>query len=128
MPVAVPAKQIHIGAHGPDVRIGEKLIAVVGMLGTIAFRHQNLDRLAEQLLPAIAEQLFRLGVDEKNEAVAIDDHQGVRDRLEHGLKLFHLCQPGPVKKDRPGCFPRQLQKKVGPGRADRMCAAARRRW
>ena len=97
MAVAVPAEQVQAGAHGPDVRVGEKLIAMVGVLSAKSLRHQDLDRLTEQLLPAVAEQLFRLRVDQENEAVAIDDHQGIRNRLEHGLEFFDLGQPGRIE-------------------------------
>ena len=52
------------------------------------FRHQHLDSLTDQCLSGIAEQLFRLGVDQRDLAFAVDKNDGTRRRLDDASKSF----------------------------------------
>jgi len=42
---------------------------------------QDLDELAEQLLSPVAKQPIRLGVDERDAIIVVNDHNSVRRRL-----------------------------------------------
>ena len=61
-PVLAQPVKIKPRAHGPRARLGEKTLAMAGMVTAETFGHQNFDRLTEQLLPGIAEELLRLGI------------------------------------------------------------------
>ena len=52
-----------------------------------ARRHQHLDRVAEQLGARESEQPLGLRIDERNSAVAADDHHRVRRRFEQRTEL-----------------------------------------
>ena len=46
-------------------------------------RHQRLDRLADELAPRVAEELFALRVGQLDDALLVGDHEAVRRQLEH---------------------------------------------
>ena len=49
---------------------------------TDRLRDEDFHRLAQELCPRVAEQLFRLCVDDRDVAIAVDDHDGIRRRFE----------------------------------------------
>jgi|HubBroStandDraft_1064217.scaffolds.fasta_scaffold206021_2 hypothetical protein len=49
--------------------------------------HDDLDRLSEELLSRVAEELFRLTVDDDDAAVFADDDERVRRCFEQIAKL-----------------------------------------
>ena len=53
-----------------------------------ALGHENLDGLADQFVALVAEQPLGLTVDQDDPAVTVDDHHGVRRRLEQVTELF----------------------------------------
>jgi hypothetical protein len=54
----------------------------------IAFGHQNLDRLAEQLVPAVAEKSLGLTIDPDDLAFMIGDDNRIRCRFQETLDSF----------------------------------------
>ena len=68
--------------------------------------HQNLNRLPEQLLARVAEQLLRLRIHQQDAALTAHDHHRIRRRLQQTPEL-HL---GPFSL---GDFPIDLE---NPGR------------
>jgi len=52
-----------------------------------ALRHQDLDRVTEQLAPIESEQAFGLGIDHQDPPLAVDEHHGVRRRFEKRAEL-----------------------------------------
>lgn len=74
------------------------------------FRNQDLDRLLQQLVARIAEIFFHLRIDQDDAPFTVDDHNGVRRRLEQGAKPRFACpdrgfgraSPHTVKSDCPG--------------------------
>ena len=81
-PVPPQAGELQAGPHGPDARFREEIGSVPGMRFTDTFRDEDFHRLAQELRPRVAEQLFRLCVDDGDVAIAVDDHDGVRRRFE----------------------------------------------
>ncbi len=77
------AVEIAAGAHGARVRMGEEAVAVVRVTPTKALWNQDLDRLAQQLLAGVAEQLLDLRVDQHDPAVAVDHQHGVGCGFHH---------------------------------------------
>ncbi len=57
------------------------------MFAAKSLGNEHLHRSTDQFGPRVAEQLFRLGVDQHDLAVAVDDHHGVRRRLQESTKL-----------------------------------------
>ena len=81
-PVLAQAGELEAGAHRPDARFREEIGAVPGMRFADTLRDEDFHRLAQELCPRVAEQLFRLCVDDDDVAVAVDDHDGVGRRFE----------------------------------------------
>ena len=71
-----------------DLRVGEIAAAVRLMLAAVTFGHQFLNRLIQHLLAPIAEELFRLAVDQHDRAALVYDDHGVRRRLQQTLTLL----------------------------------------
>ena len=67
-----------------------------------AFRDEDFHRLAQELRPGVAEQLFRLCVDDRDVALTVDDHDRIRRRFEQAAELrfarLQLAQP-PENRD-----------------------------
>jgi len=80
--------QLQPGVHRPHPRIGEVAAAVAAVLGLQALGHQELDRLAEQLLALVAEQPLGLAVDQTDAPLGVDDHHGVGGRLHQPAELL----------------------------------------
>ena len=84
-------EQLDAGAHRPGSRLGE----VVGPMLWVGLAEapwdEQLDQLADQLLPPVAEELLGLAVDEDDLAVAIDPH----DRVGHQLQELLEVEPVP---------------------------------
>jgi hypothetical protein len=96
-----PAEDFQAGIKGSQPRAGEIGSAVRDMLAPQPFRHKDLDGLAEQFLPLVAEQLLCLGVDENDMASLINDDQGIghgfkqigKDRLQAPAVGEHVKTP-----------------------------------
>ncbi len=50
--------------------------------------HEDIDTLAEQVLPRVAEQPLGLAVHEQNDSFAVDDDNGVRRGFEQSAELL----------------------------------------
>jgi hypothetical protein len=61
--------------------------AVLSVYGPRALRDEHFDRLPQQLLYAVAEELFGQVVDEPDAATAVDYHGGVRGQLHQRFNL-----------------------------------------
>src|SRR5260370_1270176 len=85
--VFAPAVKLQPGAHRAHFGIGEIAVAMVRMLVAKPRRNQHLDRVAEQLVASVAEELLGLRIDQRDAAVATDDHHSVRRRFEQRAKL-----------------------------------------
>jgi hypothetical protein len=57
------------------------------MPAAVALRNQDLDRLADQLAPLVAEELLHLAVHNGDQPVAVDDDDGIGRGLEQPTKL-----------------------------------------
>ena len=65
--------------------------------------HEQLDRLANQLVSSVAEELFRLAVHEDDSAILADDHHRVGRRFEQASEL-RLDGAAPAEgASRPSC-------------------------
>jgi hypothetical protein len=84
--VLVQCKQIEPRTHRTHVRLREVLIAVHGMPPTESLGDKQVDRLAENLFPAVPEQSFGLRVDQDYGASLIDDDHGIRKRIEEAAE------------------------------------------
>lgn len=84
--VAVQSVEIAVAPHGS----GGGVVQVAGPVGRMALAkaggQQHLHRLADHLLPGIAEQPLRLRVDEVDHAALVHDDDGVGDRLHDATK------------------------------------------
>ena len=81
--LALPA-QYHARPHRPHPRLDEEPPPMPQMGLAEPFRHKKLHRLSKQLLAPIAEQIFRLGVDQHDLPAAVDNHHRIRSRLQQG--------------------------------------------
>ena len=79
--VLSPAKQFEPDSHGPHSRVGEKITAMTHMRLMVAFGHQQLQRLAQQLFPPITKQPLGLRVYQDDASVLADNDRGIRRRL-----------------------------------------------
>ena len=60
----------------------EEGISVGDMLVTKAVRYQPFDRLIEQFVAPIPEQLFSLRIDQSNQTIGANNDQGIGQRLQ----------------------------------------------
>jgi hypothetical protein len=101
-----------------SVLAGSELPGVFQQVRASRIPDQHLHRLADKLIPPVAEQPFRLRIDQRNSAVGPDAHHRVRDRLQ---------QPA-----EPGISPLPLGHIPGHGRTPMTVpsrsAIPRRRW
>jgi hypothetical protein len=58
----------------------------------ITLGHQHLDRLAEQLLAGVPEEILRLGIEQQDFAEGIDHHHGVRGGLQCSAVCRVVCR------------------------------------
>ena len=93
-------KEIPVTSHGPGGGIGEVAGSVGGMGLSEDPGQQNRDRLADQLLPGVAEQLLCLRVDELDRACLVHDDDGIGHRLDDATKpVVGSRAPGDVLSD-----------------------------
>jgi len=92
-PVRPLAEESETGAHWPSVGLVDVTGAVVDVEDVEAFRHQHLDRLADQTVSGVAEESFSLSVHQGDPTVPLDDDHGVRRRLEE--RTEHRLGPPP---------------------------------
>lgn len=81
-PVPAQSVQFEVRAHGADLLVVGVAQAVARMLGAETLRHQDLDGAPEQFSAGIAEQGFRLGVDQTDHPGVVHDHHRVGGRLQ----------------------------------------------
>src|SRR5207245_2245161 len=86
-PVLPPPVKFQPRPHGSRARISKIARAVPGMRSSKPLGHQNLNRLPEQLLTGVAEQLLRLRIHQQDAALPAHDHHRVRRRLQQTPKL-----------------------------------------
>ncbi len=86
LPVLAASKERQPNSHGARAGKREKSLAISDVPFPIPLGHQELDALSEQFLAAIAEELFRLAVDQHDRPVAVNHHQGVRSQLHQAAK------------------------------------------
>ena len=92
-PILAPSQEIEAHAHRPRSGFGEVGRAVANVRVPETSRKQHLKRLPQQCLPAVAEELFRLLVDRRDDAFAVDDHDGVRGGVQQLPELELLSPP-----------------------------------
>ena len=69
--VFAEAVEFEARSHGPHLRVAHESGAVAAVPPAQSFRHQSLDRLAQQFFAAIAEEFLRLRVDEDDAPLLI---------------------------------------------------------
>src|SRR3972149_1621442 len=79
--ILASSEQVESRPHRPRPWSGEESLQVGRMPIAKSLRQQNVDGLAEELRPGIAENSFRLYVDELNESPPIHDHERVGSPL-----------------------------------------------
>src|SRR5262249_32489307 len=84
--IATPRVEVKASAHAANLRGGDKLRAELVMTGTIAFRYQELDLLADELVAPVSEEFFGLMVGLDDSAREIDGHHGIRNCGEEFLR------------------------------------------
>src|ERR687887_255945 len=99
----------------------------------VAVREQDLDRLAHQVVTAIAKQLFHLGIDRRDATLPVHHYQAVGCAFDHGPKLRlaraeSLCGPlllRDVSRDRrrPDGPPRVVSDRGDSNRGGKLLAA-----
>jgi hypothetical protein len=106
--IAAAPGQLAPRAHRPGLGIGLIPGPVAEMGAPDRIRDQHLHRLADQLIPPVAEQPFCLRIDQRNPAVGPDAHHRVRVRLQQPaepglspLPLGHIPGHGRHPDDRP---------------------------
>jgi len=92
--VAAAPGQLHVGAHGAGTGISDIPGPVGRVQAACLVGDQEFHRLADQLVPPVAEQLLGLGVDQRDPPVGVDAHHRVRRGLQQPgkpvvLKVVH---------------------------------------
>jgi len=87
-PVLTPSVETQAQAHGPGTRVLEIAHAVLEMGAAQPLGHEDLDRLADELAGRVAEQMLGLGVRQHDTPFAIDDHKGIRRRIQNGAQVL----------------------------------------
>ena len=91
--VLATAVELKPGAHPARVRVNPVTRAMVCVPAVKALGHKQLDTLAEQFLPRVAEQPLGLCVDEHDLPRRVDDHHRVRSGLQQPSKpVLHPIQ------------------------------------
>ena len=72
-----PPEQPQTITHRPHPRLGEELLAVLGVWAPKPVRHQNLNLLPQQVVPLIPKQFLDLGIDQHDLALPIHDDHGI---------------------------------------------------
>ncbi|HVU04524.1 MAG TPA: hypothetical protein VHE30_22355 [Polyangiaceae bacterium] len=75
-------EQLETGAHGASRRPREIPAHLAGVRTPEPFRDEQLERLPDELVPAVAEERLRLDVHELNPSVLADDDQGVGSAVQ----------------------------------------------
>ena len=86
--VLAPPGQFQPGAHFAHLGVGEVAGAVAQVLAAQALGHQQLHRLADHLLAQVAEQALGLLVDQRDQALLVDDHHRVGRGFQQVLDLL----------------------------------------
>jgi hypothetical protein len=85
--VAAPRQNVPYGTHGTGGRTGFVFLAGSGVGIAELHREQDLQRLADQFLPGIAEHSLGFGIDPNDPAFGRDYQDSVGRRLDYGLKI-----------------------------------------
>ena len=80
--IPAPAEELSARAHRARRWSGVKPAPLLSVHGAEAFRHQHIGRLPDQFAAAVPEQLLRLAVDERNQAVRAHHDRGGRARVD----------------------------------------------
>ena len=80
--------ELELATHRSRDGVADIALDVVAMLPAQPLGDQLGDVLADELLAAIAEHALGLRVDELDVTMAVDDHHGVRRRLEQPAELL----------------------------------------
>ena len=63
-------------------------MAMAGVTLTKTLRDEKLDGLPHEFASGISEQFFRLGIDQRNLPVSVDDHHRIRRGFQQSAKLL----------------------------------------
>ena len=95
--VAPESVELEALTHRPAPRRRRVSVAMAEVWLAKTFRHQRLDRLADQLVRPVAEHCLGLGVDEYDRARRIDEHHRVGCRIQKCRDVcvfeYHLRSP-----------------------------------
>ena len=81
--------EVEVGAHRPQFEIRRRVgLAVNEVTSPEALGQQHLHRLPDEMVPAPAEQLLRLAVDQHDPPVPVDDDDAVGGRLQQIAELL----------------------------------------
>ena len=83
--ILAQAEEIESRAHLAGAGMSAVILSVARMAAAETRRHQDLDRLADQLLDAVAEQLFGARVRGPHDAIFVGDENGVRRKFKQPL-------------------------------------------
>src|SRR6266436_2216557 len=86
--VLVQTKEVTAHAHRAGRWSTKKILAVTRMSGAIAFGHQHLQTLSQQLGPPIPKELFGLRIHESDAPICADHHHRAGRRFDHQTKAF----------------------------------------
>ena len=88
------AVQVQARSHRPNAGIRNESSTMSTVFAAIAFRHQNLDRLTEQLAPTVSEKSLGLAIDLDDLAILVGDDDRIRCRFQETLDSLRW-QPFP---------------------------------
>jgi hypothetical protein len=75
-----------VGSHVPDAGAPDVVGAAAHVARPEAVGNEQLDRLPQQLVARVAEELLGLAVDQDDLPLPVGDHHGVRGRLQEVLE------------------------------------------
>ena len=107
-PVLPPPVELEPGSHGPELRLALVRRPMPYVLPPNPLRHELLDGLANELFARIAKEGLRLRIHHRQLAPLVDDHHGVRRRLQEihephlgSLALGDVAADGRCAEDLP---------------------------
>src|SRR6202008_2816098 len=74
-------------AHAAYARLGEIARTMAGVMSTKSLGNERLNWFAEQLVPRVAKQFFRLCVDQNNLTGIVDDDHRIGRRFQKAPEL-----------------------------------------
>src|SRR3546814_9860487 len=91
--VGAAAGKLEVLAHRAHTWRDEEVTSVADVKRLQRLRHQHLDRLPDELVAGIAEQMLSLRIDQNDASLTVGDHDAVGSGFEQGAEVCFAARP-----------------------------------